>query len=210
MLYFSYNDFVDCTENGKIKKITKVAENTAKYEKTNCLYTVQKHENQLIQILKDKKELKIFLKEFFNLQEIENINYCNTNSNEKNIVISKIKEKEIYIYIKVIKNIDNNISYKMFESSINIIKKWNIEEKIENTRYPIVIPIVIYVGKETWKKDNSKSYNKINYITYEDNRINFSYNIIKIQNLKIKQLEKMESKIAQEMISIKNKYVQTN
>jgi len=212
MLYFSYNDFIDCTENGKVDEITKVAENISKYEQKNGLYDVQENQKQVIEILKDKTELKKFLKEFFNLEEIENINYYNRNKKKKeeNIIISKIKEKEIYILIKVIENIDNNISYKMFEESLDIIKRCNIEEKAESKRYPIVIPIVIYVGKERWKKDNNKSYNKINYTTYEDNKINFSYNIIKIQNLKISELENMKSKIAEQLIKIKNKYLQIN
>jgi len=212
MLYFSYNDFIDCTENGKVDEITKVAENISKYEQKNGLYDVQENQKQVIEILKDKKELKKFLKEFFNLEEIENINFYKRNKKKKeeNIIISKIKEKEIYILIKVIENIDNNISYKMFEESLDIIKRWNIEEKAESKRYPIVIPIVIYVGKERWKKDNNKSYNKINYTTYEDNKINFSYNIIKIQNLKISELENMKSKIAEQLIKIKNKYLQIN
>lgn len=212
MIYFSYNDFIDCTENGKIEEITKVAENISKYEQKNGLFTVQDKEKHICEILKDKIQLKKFLKDFFNLQEVENINYYNIKkrNKEENIIVSKIIEKEIYILIKVIENIDNNISYKMFEESLEIINKWNIEEKVENKRYPIVIPIVIYVGKQRWKKDNNKSYNKINYTTYEDNKISFSYNIIKIQDLKVRELEKMESNIAKEIIDIKNKYLQIN
>lgn len=212
MFYFSYNDFIDCTGNGKIEEITKVAENISKYEQKNGLYFVQENEKHICEILKDKIQLKNFLKDFFNLQGVENINYCNIKkrNKEEQIILSKIMQKEIYILVKVMENIDNNISYKMFEESLDIIKKWNMKEKAENKRYPIVIPIVIYVGKRRWKNDNNKSYNKINYTTYEDNKINFSYNIIKIQDLKVEELENMKSKIAQELINIKNKYLQIN
>ena len=99
----------------------------------------------------------------------------------------------------------------MFEYSLNIINKWNIEEKKQYKRYPIVIPIVIYIGKEKWNNiTNSQIHNKINYITYKDNRINFSYNFININNLKIDELEKMESKVSQELKKLKNKYLQIN
>ena len=98
----------------------------------------------------------------------------------------------------------------MFEHSLNIIKKWNIEEKDKNKRYPIVIPIVIYTGKDTWNNSNSRIYDKLNYITYEDNRINFNYNMINVNNLNINDLKKMQSKIAKELLSLKYKYLQIN
>lgn len=192
MLYFSYNDFMDCTENGEIYKITKVEEKIAKYEIRN-VNKVQKNKNHIIEILKEKTQLRNFLREIFNFNElgdIENIIYCNnikpiSDQEIDNNITCKVKDKEIYIFIKVIEKIDNNISYKMFENSLNIIKKWNNEEKAENKRYPIVVPIVIYIGKEIWKNNNNRKNNKINYITYEDNRINFSYNMININDLKI-------------------------
>ena len=202
MLYFSYNDFIDCTENGKVEEVTKVADNITKYEQINGIYKVQRNEEQIIKILKEKIELKKFLKDFLKLQFIESIIYYN--SNKPNILISKIKEKEIFIYIKEIENIDNNITYKMFEKSLEIIKKWNESEKTQDKRYPIVIPILIYIGKTNWQENNKKTYNKIKYITYENNRINFSYNIVKIQNLTLKELQQMKSKVAKEFIKIKS------
>lgn len=218
MIYFSYNDFMDCAENGEIDKIIKVEEKIAKYEVINGRTRVHNYKNQIIENLREKIQLKIFLKEFFNLSEIgeiKNIIYCNniksiSDRQNNNNVICKLEDKEIFIFIKVIENKDNNISYKMFEHSINIIKKWNMEEKNESKRYPIVIPIVIYTGKEIWKNSNSRTYNKINYITYEDNKINFSYNMININDLEIYDLEKMKSKIAKELIKLKNKYLQIN
>lgn len=216
MIYFSYNDFMDCTENGEIDEIKKLEENTVRYEINKV--SRNKSQNQLIDILRNKIELKVFLNEFFNLSEIgsiQNISYCNNikSISDKEInknVICKIEDKEIFIFIKVIENIDNNISYKMFEHSINIIKKWNLEEKIENKRYPIVIPIVIYVGEKIWNKSNSKFHNNINYIKFQNNNINFSYNMINIHNLEISDLNKMNSEISNELIAMKNKYLQRN
>lgn len=221
MIYFSYNDFVDCTENGDINEIKKVEENIAKYEIKNEINIENRStkQNQIIEILKQKTELKKFLKEFFTIYEIDsirNINYYNniksiSDKEKNNNIICKVKEKEIFILIKVIDSIDNNISYKMFENSLNIIKKWNKEEKIQYKRYPIVIPIVIYIGKEKWNNSiSSKANNKINYITYKNNRINFSYNFININNLQTKELEKMESKVSQELKKLKDKYLQIN
>lgn len=208
MRYFSYNDFIDYTENGEINEIKKVEEKIAKYELKNGTKTEYNNKNEIIKMLKDKICLKKFMKEFFNLSEIgeiENIVYYNNTKyitdNQNNYIICKINNKEIFILIKLLNYIDTNITYKMFEHSINIIEKWNEEEKVKNKRYPIVIPIVIYIGKEKWKNNNI--CNKINYIKCEENRINFSYNIIDVNRLEINKLKNMKSKIAQEFINIK-------
>lgn len=218
MTYFSYNDFLDCTENGELDKAIKVEEKIVRYEVKNGEKKTYNSKNQIIKILKDKKQLKIFLEEFLNISEtsyIENISYCNkiktlTDKNDTNNIICKLENKELFIIIKVIEEIDNNISYKMFEHSINIIKRWIKEEKAEQKRYPIVIPIVIYTGNENWKYIKSINRNKINYITYENNKINFSYNMIDINRIEVGKLETMESKIAKELICLKNKYLQIN
>lgn len=218
MTYFSYNDFFDCTKNGELDKAIKVEEKIVRYEVKNGEKKTYNSKNQIIKILKDKKQLKIFLEEFLNISEtsyIENISYCNkiktlTDKNDTNNIICKLENKELFIIIKVIEEIDNNISYKMFEHSINIIKRWIKEEKAEQKRYPIVIPIVIYTGNENWKYIKSINRNKINYITYENNKINFSYNMIDINRIEVGKLETMESKIAKELICLKNKYLQIN
>lgn len=210
MRYFSYNDYMDCTENGEINGIKRVEEKIAKYEFKNGTKTTYNIKNKIIETLKNKNCLKMFMEEFFyfsEIDEIENIVYCNDvktiTDKQNNNIICKIEDKEMFILIKVIDKIDSNITYKMFENSINIIKRWNEEEKIESKRFPIVIPIVIYIGKQKWKPNYCNNYGKINYTTCEKNRINFSYNIIEINNLEINKLQKMKSNIAQELINIK-------
>ncbi len=210
MRYFSYNDYMDCTENGEINEIKRVEEKIAKYEFKNGTKTTYNIKNKIIETLKNKNCLKMFMEEFFyfsEIDEIENIVYCNDvktiTDKQNNNIICKIEDKEMFILIKVIDKIDSNITYKMFENSINIIKRWNEEEKIESKRFPIVIPIVIYIGKQKWKPNYCNNYGKINYTTCEKNRINFSYNIIEINNLEINKLQKMKSNIAQEFINIK-------
>lgn len=204
MKYFSYNDYIDCVENGKIKNIEKIEEKISKYEIRNG--EVVNYQNNIIKILKNKLELKNFLKNFFNFEFKDSIiNYdCKTNildNFSKDKLICKLEKKEIFIFIKVIDKIDNNISYKIFENVTDIIKRWNNEKK-KNTRYPIVIPIVIYTGKKEWKKNNKT----IKYISYEENRMNFSYNIININKLEIVDLQCINSKLSKEFIKIKNKY----
>ena len=44
------------------------------------------------------------------------------------------------------------------------------------------------------------------YIKYEKNRINFSYNIIDINNITSDKLKNMNSEVAKTLLQIKNKY----
>lgn len=212
MLYFTYNDFADCTENEELNKIIGVEERIVKYEQKNG-ESIKENKSEIISILRSKTQLAEFLNEFLNLYELENIIYYNNikssidNDNQSNLVC-KIPNKEIFIFIKETQSIDNNITYKMFEHSINIIKKWNKEEKKINIRYPIVIPIVIYTGKEIWNEMGK--YNRLNYTTIYNNRINFSYNIVNIHDFNNEQLEKMNSKVAKKILEIKKKYLQIN
>lgn len=210
MIYFSYNDYMDYTENGEINEVKRLEENIEEYELKNGAKTKYNSKNKIIKMLKNKFYLRKFMEEFFNLSEIgdiENISYYNDvktiSDKQNNNIICKLEDKEIFILIKVIDNIDPNITYKMFENSVNIIKRWNEEEKMENKRYPIVIPIVIYLGKQRWNIDYCDIYSEINYTQCERNRINFLYNIIDINTLEINKLRKMSSIIVKEFINAK-------
>ncbi len=220
MIYFSYNDYSDCMENGKIDEIKKVEEKVAKYELKNGKIKKTENDNNVIKILKEKYELKKFLNEFLKLDLsqlgnsplIKYYNYTKTilDKEKESTLIAKIEEKQIFILVKEINEIDTNISYKMFEHTFNIIKRWNEEEKKENKRNPIVIPIVIYTGKEKWKDFNNLYSRSINYTTWKENEIKFFYNMIQVNELKLKNLEQINSKISEEFIEIKNKYLQIN
>lgn len=214
MIYFSYNDFIDCTEKGEIDEIIKLEENIEKYELKDSKQDVHQEKNQIVEVLKNKIQMKKFLKDFLNLQTIgdtENLTYYNniegiTEINEK--VIYKIENKEIFILVKIIDELDYNISYKMFEDSFKIIQEWNLKEKDKNKRNTIVIPIVIYMGKENWK--SKKINNILNYVTIEKNRVDFSYNIVNINQLNIKELKNMNCEVAKKIIKFKYKYLQIN
>ena len=218
MIYFSYNDFLDCMDNGKIDELTRIEEKVSKYKLKNGKN--ENTENNIINILKEKCELKKFLNEFLKMDlsqlgynlDIIYYNHVKRLSNNKinDILIAKIKEKEIFIFIKLINQIDFNISYKMFEDTFNIIKKWNEEEKIVNKRNPIVIPTVIYTGKEKWN-NLSYTYSKdIRYTTCKENSIKFFYNAIELNDLKVEDLRKIESTLAKEFMKLKYKYLQIN
>ena len=98
----------------------------------------------------------------------------------------------------------------MFEHSTNIIDRWNKEKETISTRNPIVIPIVIYTGKKIWKNSNSQLRGRINYVRFKNNRINFSYNVLNINEMSENDLKYMESEVARKIKELKNKYLQIN
>lgn len=214
MIYFSYNDFMDNQEKGK--RIRRIEEEISEYEQKSGKFTESITKYPITEILSDKNELTDFLTDFFNITSIiedPNIVYCskikaNTDKNSKNIIICKIKGKEIFLIIKEIDKIDTNIAYKMFEHSSNIINRWNKENVGQKLRNPIVIPIVIYTGNSTWKINNYNVNDKVNYVIYKDNIINFSYNLLNINDICEKDLKKMKSKVSSIILNIKNKYLQ--
>ena len=67
---------------------------------------------------------------------------------------------------------------------------------------PIVIPIVIYTGKEKWENFRSIINNKVCYIQYEKNKIKFSYNMLKINQIDKKFLKSIDSKVSKTMIEL--------
>lgn len=206
MLYFSYNDFMDFSDNRKLN----VEENVYEYKIHNKKREdiLNKEVKKLQELLKNKNELIIFLKDFFGFDEIKDSNkikYCE-NSHfrlRKNNILYKILKKEIFIFIKIIDKKDNNISYKIYEHSSEIIKIWNKDKNKQSKRYPIVIPILIYIGKYDWKNNYTTNNKCIKYVLYENSKIKFSYNIINIKDLDDKNLNKMKSKVAKEILKIK-------
>lgn len=90
----------------------------------------------------------------------------------------------------------------MLNISSNIINQWNIQKQERKIKNPIVIPIVIYTGKEKWKDFTSVVNNKICYIQYEKNKIKFSYNMLKINEIDKKFLKGLDSKVSKIMIEL--------
>lgn len=211
MIYFSYNDYSDCKENGKIDEITNLEENKEKYKRQSG--KIYEENNNIIRILNKKSQLIEFYKTFLeinNEEDLKNVIYCKNKYfkgiRNKNLIISKVKNKEIFVIINVINKKNNNIPYIMFEYSYNLIKKWYKSEETVNKRYPVVIPVVIYTGNKKWEINNKKINSKLNYTTFKNNKIIFSYNIIDILNTNFYNLqEESKSELIKEFIKIKIK-----
>lgn len=221
MRYFSYNDYMDYKGNIDMNNYGRVEEEKAEYILEDWEINSQ---FEIIEILKNIEDLQDFLNEFVWADEPikqNDVTYYNANqttqekqimyydenenfekSNYENMITCKIKSKEIFVIIKELHEIDLNIIYKMLEYSLKIIKGCE-QNMLQNVRNPIVIPIVIYTGNKKWNTNNYQLKQKINYIEFKSNSINFAYNLIKINELGNSELKKMKSKVAKKMLKIK-------
>ena len=101
MLYFSYNDYADLTENGKIDGILKVEEKGEKY-KVNS-----RKKDNIITLLQDNQEMINFIREFLHVNYIQSVSICNNikidnNKNNQKQILYKVDSKNIYLFIKKI------------------------------------------------------------------------------------------------------------
>ena len=97
------------------------------------------------------KTLKLNIKE----QEIEKYNSSFINKtfqNKEADIVYKMKEKEIFYLIEHQSKIDYSMPLRILEYQVAIIRSAIDKSKIKNKSYkiPLVIPIVLYTGKQKW------------------------------------------------------------
>jgi predicted transposase/invertase (TIGR01784 family) len=123
------------------------------------------HDKYFKKVFEDKEVTKDFLMNFLP-KEIINIIDLNSLDNEKESFIEKeleglysdalfktvIKGKEAYIYFLIEHKsyIAKRVALQLLEY---IIKIWKLKSDDENSKLPLVIPFVIYHGKQKWKVD---------------------------------------------------------
>lgn len=191
MLYFSYNDFMDYNEKKSGKNsLKKVKEDSDNYYICQDL----KHNNgveNIIDFISDKNNFKKFINTFFDIKYLISKNnliiskksFLHNNKYKNSIVLYEVKEKQIYFFIIVVSKKNNNLSYIIYKYMIDIMKNWENERLKDNLRYPIIIPIAITLEQINKQKINLNK-KVIKYVTFKDNLIDFSYNLISYFDIK--------------------------
>lgn len=160
-------------------------------------------------ILEDTKEVAELINQFVEAQNVVkkeelvryNNNYITKKYKEKEAnLIYKLKNEEIFFLIEHQSSVDNNITYKMMNYCLDIMREWSKNKKIEkNTEYPIIVPIVIYTGEQEWKMPENLKEEQVEDYTYEDYKMNLEVNFININELSTKQLLESDSMIGYAM-----------
>ena len=212
MVIFSYIEYLKYSRI--IKEEYSLNEEVAEYKYDNKKIN-HIHDKTFRKILDDKKEFTIFINKIFNLEErleekdiekynrkIVSVDYTNQESD----VIYKLKNKEIFILVEHQTKIDKKMPIRILKYELEIIRS----RMDENNRleFPIIIPIVLYTGKQRWNA-------KINYPSYNSELARYrglkkvEYNLVDINDYTIEDLYKENSILTKIMILEKsNKYIE--
>ena len=127
-----------------------------------------KHDTSIRTVLMNKREASIFINEALKLKKINEIktevlemedNRFITKSfyNKETDIIYKIRDRNTYILIEHQSKVDKQMAKRIIEYIVEIIRRDEKEEKIKREKYklPLVIPIVLYTGKEKWTAKQS-------------------------------------------------------
>ena len=196
MKIFTYKDYIYSIHTYRLHAVMGVADNTEEYNRDETKETQrkkeiqEKHDKLIKNIFKNKKEFTKFINVFLNpkreLKEQELEKYTNSYINRKYQkkeadIVYKVKGMPIYYLIEHQSTIDYNMSYRILNYCIDIIQEWIKGKNTgRETKYPVVIPIVIYTGEKRWSIATDFADTQIKETTYGNNYIHLSYNLIDI------------------------------
>lgn len=214
MKTFTYNDYIKCIHTLRLNAILQLAEESTEYN-IEQKKIKNRHDKLVKSILKDEKEMAKFINDFVEPNEkIESDNltkYTNSyitkkyKSKEADIVY-KIKNREVFFLVEHQSSVDNSMLYRILNYCIDIMQEWKKTKKInQGTRYPIIVPIIIYTGNEKWKIPKKFKEKRIRDYVFENYKIDLEYNLIEINKLSTKFLLQKRSLFAYGMIIEKSK-----
>ena len=172
----------------------KVMEEGETYQARN-----QKHDKIFKEILDNKKEGVKLLNKYLDLKIEERDIEKYTRKfvlpeleNRESDVIYKLKNKQIFFLIEHQTKVDYSMPFRMLEYIVEIMRSAVSREKMQSKseKLPIVVPIVIYTGKENWKvprllQERQAYYGKTN--------LEFKYNLVDGSKMSKEELMREES-----------------
>ena len=199
MNFFTYKDYIKSIHALRLNAVMQVAEKGEEYQlRAKEKLTKNTHEELVKTLLKDKKEIAKFINNFldYNLKiKYYDLEECNNKHIRKKFgykdinIVYKLKKDNVFFFIDYQSKIEPKMFLRIINYCINIIYEWSKGEKIKKEmRYPIVVPIVIYTGKESWKKQQDFEEIQAENYQYDNYKIRPKYNLIdkkKITNQRI-------------------------
>ena len=212
MKSFTYFDYIKCINKLRLNAVLQLCEPKVEYnletEENKKQTTEEKKE--IIEILKSKTEMAKFINEFLHpKKEIKEEELFEYKEKVKFEIIKKkrpdiiyyLKNQQVYFIVEEQNEIDDAIRYKMLNYCIEFLQNWTREKDLEEEiQYPIVIPIVIYTGKEEWKIEEDLNSKEIYNVIFKNNEINFEFNLVETKRYSNEFLLKIKSKLAQYII----------
>ena len=151
----------------------------------------QKHDKIVRDILNNKEEVVKIINRYvkpedkLRKEEIEKYetSYITKNfQNKEADIVYKVKGKEVYYLIEHQTKVEKAMAYRMTEYSLEIIRSRIGNKALASEKYPRIIPVVIYTGKEKWtSKLTLGEIQEEYYIENNKNQIQLGYNLIDIR-----------------------------
>ena len=222
MKIFTYSDYIRCIHNLKRQTtIRGLAEEGVKYnlektkEQKEDENSDKTHDKLIKDILKDKKEVAELINQFFrpnekveaiNLQKCTNGFVSKKYKSKEADLVYKMKDKDLYFLIEHQSTVDYNMPFRILDYCIDIVQEWKKGKRISKiSKYPTVVPIVIYTGQVKWNVPKNFKYQQVKVITYEEYRIDFGYNFIDVNEYSAQELLEKKTMFGYGMILEKSK-----
>lgn len=217
MKVFTYYDYIKCIHSIRLNKRQGLSDEKVKYEIDNKKEesTNNEHDKLIKTILKNKEEMakliNNFLKPNKKVDSKNLVKYTNSYITKKYMaskadIVYKLKDDEIYFLIEHQSKKDNKMPERILNYSVDIIHEWSKEKNIKKkTKYPIIVPIVIYTGDGKWNIPKNFKDVQIENNEYLNNRINIEYNLIDINKISVSKLLNQKSLFGYAMILEKAK-----
>lgn len=215
MKVFTYYDYIKGIHSVRRNFVSGLAEESATY---NLIITKddknenKPHDKLIKEILKDKKELVNLVNKFLKpkekiKEEIEKYtnSYINKKYKSKEAdIVYKMKDKDVYFLIEYQSTIDYNMPYRILNYCIDIVNEWKKGQKNKQSKYPLIVPIVVYTGQTKWNVPRNYKDQQIKVTTFEQYRIDLEYNLIDVNLYNIKDLLEKETMFSYALIMEKS------
>ena len=166
----------------------------------------QKHDKIFKEILDNKREGVKLLNKYLDLKiEEKDIEKYTRKfvlpelENRESDIIYKLKNEQIFFLIEHQTKVDYSMPFRMLEYIVEIMRSAVSREKMQNKneKLPIVVPIVIYTGKENWKvprllQERQAYYGKTN--------LEFKYNLVDGSKISKEELMKENSVLSKAIL----------
>ena len=212
MKVFTYYDYIKCIHSIRLNKRQGLSDEKVKYEIDDKKEesTNNEHDKLIKTILKNKEEMAKLINNFLKPnKKVDSKNlakYTNSYITKKYMakeadIVYKLKDDEIYFLIEHQSKKDNKMPERILNYSVDIIHEWSKEKNIKKkTKYPIIVPIVIYTGDGKWNIPKNFKDVQIENNEYLNNKINIEYNLIDINKISVSKLLNQKSLFGYAMI----------
>lgn len=186
MKFFTYSDYIKSIHSINVNNNLAIKEEDTTYKLTehNNKKLDKIYNNFIKVILNNEEEISTFIRIYFRSKKKKELIKVELEISENKIVIYKEKTKNIFFLLMYITKIDTNIPYTVLRYCMELIRNWKKSNKMNrNAIYPVIIPIIIYSGKEEWNIFMNFKRVETKLTTFEKNKVELGYNFIALNKM---------------------------